>query len=120
MANEAVTYVCEMGLASVYMDHLLFGLDDIASIILNRVLKSTLPTVGAAICVSHTCRDNFILRAHMLPSIVHVIPNAVHTSKFIPDLSRQKMNRIMVVVVSRLVYRKGVNLLVGIIPPIWK
>ncbi|KAL3803709.1 hypothetical protein HJC23_003763 [Cyclotella cryptica] len=93
MANEAVTYVCEMGLASVYMDHLLFGLDDIASIILNRVLKSTLPTVGAAICVSHTCRDNFILRAHMLPSIVHVIPNAVHTSKFIPDLSRQKMNR---------------------------
>eukprot|EP00804_Cyclotella_cryptica_P003118 CCRYP_006092-RA/>CCRYP_006092-RA protein AED:0.38 eAED:0.38 QI:0/0/0/1/0/0/3/0/123 len=123
MANEAVTYACEMGLASVYTDHSLFGFDDIASIILNRlysVLKSTLPTVVAAICVSHTCRDNFILRAHMLPSIVHVIPNAVHTSKFIPDLSRRKTNRITVVVVSRLVYRKGVNLLVGIIPPICK
>ncbi|KAL3782875.1 hypothetical protein HJC23_008869, partial [Cyclotella cryptica] len=35
------------------------------------VLKATLSTVGAAICASHTCRDNFILRAHMLPSIVH-------------------------------------------------
>eukprot|EP00804_Cyclotella_cryptica_P027218 CCRYP_017179-RA/>CCRYP_017179-RA protein AED:0.36 eAED:0.36 QI:0/0/0/1/0/0/3/0/114 len=114
MANEAVTYACEMGLASVYTDHSLFGFDDIASIILNRVSKSTLPTVGAAICVSHTCCDNFILRAHMLPSIVHVIPNAVHTSKFIPDLS------ITVVVVSRLVYRNGVILLVGIIPPICK
>ncbi|KAL3783694.1 LOW QUALITY PROTEIN: hypothetical protein HJC23_000103 [Cyclotella cryptica] len=103
MANEAVTYACEMGLASVYTDHSLFGFDDIASIILNRVSKSTLPTVGAAICVSHTCCDNFILRAHMLPSIVHVIPNAVHTSKFIPDLS------ITVVVVSRLVYRNDGN-----------
>eukprot|EP00804_Cyclotella_cryptica_P015851 CCRYP_006354-RA/>CCRYP_006354-RA protein AED:0.25 eAED:0.26 QI:0/0/0/1/0/0/3/0/248 len=92
MANEAVTYACEMGLASVYTDHSLFGFDDIASIILNRVLKSTLPTVGATICVSHTRRDNFILRAHMLPSIVHVIPNAVHTSKFIRDLSRRKTN----------------------------
>ena len=37
MVNEAVTYACEMGLASVYTDHSLFGFDDIASIILNRV-----------------------------------------------------------------------------------
>lgn len=37
MANEAVTYAAELGLASVYTDHSLFGFDDIASIILNRV-----------------------------------------------------------------------------------
>ena len=37
MANEAVTYSAELGLASVYTDHSLFGFDDLASIVLNRV-----------------------------------------------------------------------------------
>ena len=37
MANEAVTYACEMGLASIYTDHLLLGFDNIASIKLNRL-----------------------------------------------------------------------------------
>lgn len=37
MANEAITYAAELGLASVYTDHSLFGFDDIASIVLNRV-----------------------------------------------------------------------------------
>jgi len=118
LANEAITYAAELGLASVYTDHSLFGFDDIASIVLNRVLKVTMSTVGAAICVSHTCRDNFILRAKVMPSIVHVIPNAVDSTKFIPDPSKRDNNRVTVVVVSRLVYRKGVDLLVGIIPPI--
>lgn len=102
LANEAVTYAAELGLASVYTDHSLFGFGDLASIICeaNRfcfckieVMKATMSTVGAAICVSHTCRDNFILRAHMPPSIVHVIPNAVDPSKFVPDPSRRKKDR---------------------------
>jgi len=120
LANEAVVYAAELGLASVYTDHSLFGFDDIASIILNRVMKVTMSTVSAAICVSHTCRDNFILRTKIMPSIVHVIPNAVDPSKFTPDPSKRDKERITVVVVSRLVYRKGVDLLVGIIPPICK
>jgi phosphatidylinositol glycan class A protein len=45
-----------------------------------------------------------------------VIPNAVDPSKFLPDPSQRGKDRIKVVVVSRLVYRKGVDLLVGIIP----
>mmetsp|Transcript_37359 Transcript_37359/g.78791 ORF Transcript_37359/g.78791 Transcript_37359/m.78791 type:complete len:472 (+) Transcript_37359:138-1553(+) len=120
LANEAITYAAELGLASVYTDHSLFGFDDIASIILNRVLKVTMSTVGSVICVSHTCRDNFILRAKILPSIVHVIPNAVDPTKFTPDPSKRDKERVKIVVVSRLVYRKGVDLLVGIIPKICK
>lgn len=54
----------------------------------------------------------------MDPSIVHVIPNAVDPSNFTPDPSKRSKDRINVVVVSRLVYRKGVDLLVGIIPVI--
>ena len=37
MGNEAITYAAELGLASVYTDHSLFGFDDLASIVLNRV-----------------------------------------------------------------------------------
>jgi len=76
-------------------------------------------TVGRVICVSYTCRDNFLLRAQVPPSIVHVIPNAVDTTKFTPQPSKRN-KRITVVVVSRLVYRKGVDLLIGIIPLICK
>ncbi|KAL7523281.1 hypothetical protein ACHAWF_000453, partial [Thalassiosira exigua] len=120
LGNEAITYAAELGLASAYTDYSVSGFDDIASVTLNRVIKVTMSTVGAVICVSHTCRDNFILRAKIVPSTVHVIPNAVDPSKFTPDPSKRNNDRVTVVVVSRLVYRKGVDLLVGIIPPICK
>ncbi|KAL3911079.1 MAG: hypothetical protein SGARI_001817 [Bacillariaceae sp.] len=119
MANESVVYAAAMGLPSVYTDHSLFQFDDLAGVILNRVLETTLSTLNAAICVSHACRDNLILRAKVDPARVSVIPNAVDPSKFTPDPSqRSDDGRIKVVVVSRLVYRKGVDLLVGIIPKI--
>ena len=116
MANESLVYAAALGLPSVYTDHSLFGFDDLASVILNRVLQTTLSTVDAAIGVSHVCRDNLILRAKLDPQLVYVIPNAVDPTKFVPDPSKRCPDRIKVVVVSRLVYRKGVDLLVGIIP----
>eukprot|EP00539_Tryblionella_compressa_P007844 CAMPEP_0178756546 /NCGR_PEP_ID=MMETSP0744-20121128/13338_1 /TAXON_ID=913974 /ORGANISM="Nitzschia punctata, Strain CCMP561" /LENGTH=363 /DNA_ID=CAMNT_0020410707 /DNA_START=1 /DNA_END=1092 /DNA_ORIENTATION=- len=119
MSNESVVYAAAMGLPSVYTDHSLFQFDDLAGVILNRVLETTLSTLNAAICVSHACRDNLILRAKLDPSRVTVIPNAVDPSKFTPDPAKRSADgRIKVVVVSRLVYRKGVDLLVGIIPKI--
>ena len=85
MANESIVYASMLGLATVYTDHSLFAFDDLASVILNRVLQTTLSTVDAAICVSHVCRDNLILRARLDPQrVVAVIPNAVDPSKFTP------------------------------------
>jgi phosphatidylinositol N-acetylglucosaminyltransferase subunit A len=125
MANEAAVLAKALtrnNIGTVYTDHSLFAFQDIASIVLNRVLQTTLCTVDAAIAVSHTCRDNLILRARIQPpSKVRVIPNAVDTDKFTP-LPKQHMladsPTIKIVVVSRLVYRKGVDLLVGIVPTI--
>mmetsp|Transcript_18887 Transcript_18887/g.27936 ORF Transcript_18887/g.27936 Transcript_18887/m.27936 type:complete len:455 (-) Transcript_18887:234-1598(-) len=118
MANESLVYAAALGLPSIYTDHSLFGFDDLASVVLNRVMQITLSTVDAAICVSHTCRDNLILRAKLDSNRVFVIPNAIDPSKFTPDPSKRGCDRIKVVVLSRLVYRKGVDLLVGIIPKI--
>lgn len=118
MGNEAITYSAEMGLASVYTDHSLFGFHDLASVVLNRVLQVTMSTLGGAICVSNICKENYVQRTKVDPEIVHVIPNAIDCSKFTPDPTKRGKNRIKVVIVSRLVFRKGVDLMVGIIPRI--
>jgi phosphatidylinositol glycan class A protein len=137
MANESIVYGSALGLKTIYTDHSLFGFDDVASIVLNRVLQVTTSTLDAAICVSHTCRDNFMLRARVQkPDKVTVIPNAIDASRFTPaslvahedkdeqngtntasnNNNHKNVTRIKVVVVSRLVYRKGVDILVGVIP----
>ena len=51
MGNEAITYAAELGLASVYTDHSLFGFDDIASIILNRVSVAFPRVVVLEMCI---------------------------------------------------------------------
>ncbi|XP_038258263.1 phosphatidylinositol N-acetylglucosaminyltransferase subunit A isoform X2 [Dermochelys coriacea] len=61
-------------------------------------------------------KENTVLRAALNPEIVSVIPNAVDPTDFTPDPSRRDDSTITVVVVSRLVYRKGIDLLSGIIP----
>ena len=56
-------------------------------------MQANLSTVDAAICVSNTCRDNLILRSHLDPERVVVIPNAVDPSKFTPDPSQRSKDR---------------------------
>lgn len=48
-----------------------------------------------------------MLRAALNPEIVSVIPNAVDPTDFTPDPSQRHDDRITIVVISRLVYRKG-------------
>jgi phosphatidylinositol glycan class A protein len=37
MSNESIVYAGMLGLRSVYTDHSLFGFNDVASVVLNRV-----------------------------------------------------------------------------------
>ena len=93
LANESVIYAAAMGIPSVYTDHSLFQFDDLAGVILNRVLQTTMSTLNSAICVSNACRDNLILRARIDPNRVCVIPNAVDPPKFTPDPSKRCSER---------------------------
>lgn len=45
-----------------------------------------------------------------------LVAAAVDASQFKPDISRRRTGRLTVVALSRLVYRKGIDLLVVIIP----
>lgn len=130
LANEAALHARTMGMPVVFTDHSLFGFADTSSILLNKALKFSMADVHAVICVSHVSRANTILRACVPPQRVCVVPNAVDASRFPPRLlactttngnrySRtlfNEGNNVVVVVMSRLVYRKGIDLLAAVIP----
>lgn len=117
LTNECLFYARSLGYRACYTDHSLFGFADIASIHINKVMQVTLSDIDHVICVSNACRENLVLRAKLHPSMVSTIPNAVDASKFTPNPARRyPTNTINIVVLSRLVYRKGIDLLVKVIP----
>lgn len=59
----------------VFTDHSLFGFAEPGSILMNKVLKFTLSDVHHVVCVSHTSKENTVLRACLAPHRVSVIPN---------------------------------------------
>ncbi len=118
LAHEAMLHGRTMGIKAVFTDHSLFGFADLSSILTNKVLKFSLAGINHTICVSHTSKENTALRASLNPHTISVIPNAVDATMFTPDPSQRKPGRLTIVVVSRLVYRKGTDLLAAIIPKI--
>ncbi|XP_065898364.1 phosphatidylinositol N-acetylglucosaminyltransferase subunit A-like [Dysidea avara] len=120
LCHEALLHARTMGIRAVFTDHSLFGFADYSSINSNKFLEFVLTDVDHAICVSYTSKENTVLRAKLPPDLVSVIPNAVDTSCFTPDPSKRTPGRVTIVVISRLVYRKGMDLLAGVIPIICK
>jgi phosphatidylinositol N-acetylglucosaminyltransferase subunit A len=118
LCHEALLHARTMGYKVVFTDHSLYGFADIGSIHMNKVLQFTLADVNQAICVSHTSKENTVLRSGLPPNKVFVIPNAVDTAMFKPNPNCRSCNEIVIVVISRLVYRKGADLLVEIIPEV--
>ena len=124
MANEAIIHARTMNIPTVFTDHSLFGFADPASILMNKALKFSLADVQRVICVSHTSRENTVLRACIPPSRVYVIPNAVDMDRFWVEPREagpageraQRRADDTIVVMSRLVYRKGIDLLLRVLP----
>ncbi len=61
-----------MGIRTVFTDHSLFGFDDAASILTNKLMVGTLRNVGAVICVSHTGYVRFLPHLQLYLQIVVV------------------------------------------------
>ncbi|XP_067265908.1 phosphatidylinositol N-acetylglucosaminyltransferase subunit A [Chanodichthys erythropterus] len=116
MAHDALFHAKTMGLNTVFTDHSLFGFADLSSVLTNKLLTVSLCDTNHIVCVSYTSKENTVLRAALDPEIVSVIPNAVDPTDFTPDPCRRDNSKITIVVISRLVYRKGIDLLSGIIP----
>ncbi|KYR01220.1 GlcNAc transferase [Tieghemostelium lacteum] len=120
LAHESILHARTMGYNTCFTDHSLFGFADASSIHMNKLLKFTLSDISHVICVSNTSKENTVLRAQLEPHLVSVIPNAVDTTQFTPDPSKRDPDKINIVILSRLVYRKGIDLIIDIIPNICK
>ncbi|XP_076059159.1 phosphatidylinositol glycan anchor biosynthesis class A isoform X2 [Oratosquilla oratoria] len=110
MAHESMNLARALGLKSVFTDHSLFGFADMSAIVTNNFLTLSLADVNHCICVSYVGKENTVLRASVKPEDVSVIPNALDTDVFKPDPTRRPKDKINIVVMSRLQYRKGVDL----------
>jgi phosphatidylinositol glycan class A protein len=142
MCEEGILHARMMGIPCVFTDHSLFGFADISSILTNKLLKFLLSDVERVICVSNCSKENTVLRAALDPRNVYVIPNAVLTDQFRPAQPEEAVHAcaadrskfhcavvhfftllcmlyvVTIVVLCRLVYRKGADLLVHVIPEI--
>lgn len=123
MAHEVMFHAKTLGINTVFTDHSLFGFNDFGSIIHNHIVGQSLLQCNHIICVSHVGKQNKALQLEVgntrngkIP--ISVIPNAVDTLVFTPDPSQRDPNKITIVVNSRLVYRKGIDLLAAVIPRI--
>merc|ERR1712106_139084 len=109
-----------MGIKTVLTDHSLKGFADAGSIVTNKLLEGTLcDQLTLVICVSYCSAANTVIRSNIAPELVFAIPNGISAS-FDPSLVPlpPRNNRIKVVISCRLEYRRGVDLLLGIIPRI--
>lgn len=124
LCHEAMFHAGLMGLKACFTDHSLFGFADAASIHINKVLEWSLRCVDQVICVSNTSRENTVLRAQISADRVSVIPHATDCTQFTPPESMKYKTwgsigrEITIVVITRLVYRKGSDLFVDVIPEI--
>lgn len=107
LAHEGILIARLLGLKAVFTDHSLNGFADVSAILTNKLLEITLSGINHCICVSHTGKENTVLRAKVPANYVSVIPNATDTTLFKPDVSRRDKDKITIVALSRLVYRKG-------------
>jgi phosphatidylinositol N-acetylglucosaminyltransferase subunit A len=122
MAHESCYAAMLMGIKTVITDHSLFGFDGILEIHFNKGLQFSNVLIDHFISVSNTGKQNYILRTELKQHLwekISVIPNAIDSSSFTPLAEeKEKTGRIIIVIVARLVFRKGVTLLKDIIPEI--
>ncbi|XP_075542132.1 phosphatidylinositol glycan anchor biosynthesis class A isoform X2 [Dermacentor variabilis] len=93
LALEVMLHASTLGLRAVFTDHSLFGFADASAIITNKLLSMSLSFANHVICVSHTGKENTVLRANVPPARVSVIPNAVETAVFFPDLNKRPSDK---------------------------
>lgn len=120
LAHEALFVGSLLGLSTVFTDHSLFGFADASAIVTNTFLKYSLANADHCICVSHTGKENTVLRSEVPMTNVSVIPNAVDWDIFKPCHDKadnvKHSKKVIVVIGSRLVYRKGIDLVAAILP----
>lgn len=107
-----------MGIKLVHTEHSLYGFKSLTELCFCWTITPVFELYDRLICVSRATRNNLILRCRTQSRKTIVIPNAVKTSQLSSKTETQLKDRdvIKVVVVSRMVYRRGIDLLISLLP----
>jgi len=119
LAFEFSLHAKSLGLRTIHTEHSLFGFSDITSISLNKVAQFNHFDTNKIICVSRSTHENLRLRMQSPLDQFVVVPNALHGTKFGAERTRRYDGRARLITVGRLFYRKGVDLMVEIIPALF-
>lgn len=126
--HDFIVAARSLGIPAVYTDHSLFGSRTFAHINVNKYLSFVLRDVAAVITVTESARENLCERADVDPSLTVIIPNAIDAANFEPPPRTLAVTSLgagagatpaattTIVMVSRLVMRKGVDLAAVLIP----
>lgn len=112
---EGLFHARTLNLKTVMTDHSVFEVGPFENIVVNALCRIALNSIDRGICVSYTSKENTHLRTEIPLEKIHVIPNAMLPEIFYPKTHRASAKK-TVMVVSRLAFRKGVDLLIGAIP----
>ena len=112
MAQEALFHAKLLDRKTVFTDHSLFGFADASSILTNKILECSISICDHVICVSNTCRENTFLRANVEDrELIYVIPNAIDSSMFTPDIDAAPKHRSIKVFQNILIYNFNIIIL---------
>eukprot|EP00392_Amoebophrya_sp_AT5.2_P009204 g9232.t1 len=137
LAHECMFHARSLGYRTVFTDHSLHSVTQpgIATIHMNKVISVGLTNADHAICVSGITRQNLALKAGYPEDKITRIPNAIDCQRFTPpeeaSLGRGRDSDVdavagrarvggatvvTFVLMNRLTYRKGVDLMAEVIP----
>ena len=108
---------------TIRTDHSLFDLEYLGGVAITLVntFMDHIDCTNHVIAVSNAVRENYLIRSGNKPSKTSVIPNAIDSSKFPADPSKiSPLGTINIVFMARMTWRKGIDLLIGLIPRICK
>lgn len=150
LGTDVFHVACILGIPCVFTDHSLFGINDLAGVNISKVTKSAFVDIDEFICVSYTGRDNLYYRTNSYANNIHVIPNCIDFNKFkLKELKKHSIDnnntnfnfninnipydklttskpypindiKLTLVSISRQVYRKGTDLLIEMLPILYK
>lgn len=119
LCMESIYHASNMNIRTVMTDHSIFEVAKLERILVNNISKFICKNIDWAICVSNISKENTHLRTGIPLDRISIIPNGIVPDRFYP-LQKTVGDKIRVLFISRLTFRKGIDLLIEALPLICK
>lgn len=119
LALEGVFHASHLNIKTVFTDHSVFELSKGERVLVNNLTTFVCKHLDWGVCVSNVSKINTHIRIGIPLERISIIPNGIIPEKFYP-IKKELGSKIKVIYMSRLTFRKGVNLLADALPLICK